>query len=472
MPLAVDLSGVAFGYDGANRVLSDVDLKIDEGEFVAIAGPNGGGKTTLVRLVLGLERPDCRRGAPLRRAGASLLAACGARLSRAALAGSGSTRRSPCARSCRPGRLAAAACWDRCAARDRAIVSQAIADVGLEAQADAQLAKLSGGQQQRAFVAKALAGEPSLLVLDEPTTGVDADAQEAFGALLSATSTRARRVTDALRLARVRRGRVGSRAGSCSFAAASSSTDTRASFPTCGTTLRTCMLEFEFMRIAFAAGIVVGLLAPAVGFFLVQRRMSLVGDGLGHAAFAGVAAGYLLGISPVATALVASVGGAVGDRVASVTSAYRRRPGARASLLHGARGRCRADLRSRDAWTRVSSRSCSARSLPSRTETWRSSRGSGSSVSRSSPSCTARSPASSSMRREPVSPASRSRRLNVIVAALVGVTVAALDADRRDPAHRGSHGAAGDRGQSRRPEHARGVPVSRWGSASRRRSPV
>jgi zinc transport system permease protein len=72
------------------------------------------------------------------------------------------------------------------------------------------------------------------------------------------------------------------------------------------------MLDTEFMRLAFAAGAVVGVLAPAVGFFLVQRNMSLVGDGIGHTAFAGVAAGYLLGISPVLTALVAAVGGAVG----------------------------------------------------------------------------------------------------------------------------------------------------------------
>jgi len=71
------------------------------------------------------------------------------------------------------------------------------------------------------------------------------------------------------------------------------------------------MFELEFMRLAFAAGAVVGLLAPAVGFFLVQRRMSLIGDGVGHTAFAGVALGYLVGISPVATALVASVAGAV-----------------------------------------------------------------------------------------------------------------------------------------------------------------
>ncbi|MDX6696995.1 MAG: zinc transport system permease protein [Solirubrobacteraceae bacterium] len=72
------------------------------------------------------------------------------------------------------------------------------------------------------------------------------------------------------------------------------------------------ILDAEFMRLALAAGAVVGVLAPAVGFFLVQRRMSLIGDGIGHAAFAGVAAGYLLGVSPVAAALVTSVAGAVG----------------------------------------------------------------------------------------------------------------------------------------------------------------
>jgi zinc transport system permease protein len=70
------------------------------------------------------------------------------------------------------------------------------------------------------------------------------------------------------------------------------------------------MLELEFMRHAFAAGAIIGLLAPAVGFFLVQRQMSLIGDGIGHVAFAGVAAGYLLGLPPVLTALVASMGGA------------------------------------------------------------------------------------------------------------------------------------------------------------------
>jgi zinc transport system permease protein len=71
------------------------------------------------------------------------------------------------------------------------------------------------------------------------------------------------------------------------------------------------MFDLEFMQLAFAAGAIVGLLAPAVGFFLVQRGMSLVGDGVGHVAFAGVAAGYLLDVSRTGLALAAAVGGAV-----------------------------------------------------------------------------------------------------------------------------------------------------------------
>ena len=71
------------------------------------------------------------------------------------------------------------------------------------------------------------------------------------------------------------------------------------------------IFESDFMRLALGAGAVVGVLAPAVGFFLVQRRQSLVGDGIGHVAFAGVAAGILLDVPPVLTALVAAVlGGA------------------------------------------------------------------------------------------------------------------------------------------------------------------
>jgi zinc transport system ATP-binding protein len=69
--------------------------------------------------------------------------------------------------------------------KDRHRIQEAIERVGLADRADSELRRLSGGQQQRALIAKALAGEPSLLALDEPTTGVDAESQEALGELLA-----------------------------------------------------------------------------------------------------------------------------------------------------------------------------------------------------------------------------------------------------------------------------------------------
>jgi len=68
----------------------------------------------------------------------------------------------------------------------------------------------------------------------------------------------------------------------------------------------------DYMQLALLAGLVVGLCAPLIGTFLVQKRMSLMGDGIGHVAFAGVAAGLLLGVFPIWTALIAAVAGAVG----------------------------------------------------------------------------------------------------------------------------------------------------------------
>jgi zinc transport system permease protein len=67
----------------------------------------------------------------------------------------------------------------------------------------------------------------------------------------------------------------------------------------------------DYMQLALLAGLVVGACAPLIGAFLVQKRMSLMGDGLGHVAFAGIAAGLLFGVWPIWTALVAAVAGAV-----------------------------------------------------------------------------------------------------------------------------------------------------------------
>src|SRR5512147_3004004 len=58
MPLAIELDAVSFGYRPGQKVLEGVDLRLAEGEFLAVAGPNGGGKSTLVRIVLGLGRPS------------------------------------------------------------------------------------------------------------------------------------------------------------------------------------------------------------------------------------------------------------------------------------------------------------------------------------------------------------------------------------------------------------------------------
>jgi ABC-type Mn2+/Zn2+ transport system ATPase subunit len=82
------------------------------------------------------------------------------------------------------GRLAAGGLIGPLRRRDRELAAEAIARVGLEEYADSPVRTLSGGMQQRAFIAKALAGEPSLLVLDEPTTGVDVESQDSLAALL------------------------------------------------------------------------------------------------------------------------------------------------------------------------------------------------------------------------------------------------------------------------------------------------
>ena len=187
MPLAstaVELRGVSFAYRRGAPVLSDVHLVVREGELVAIAGPNGGGKTTLVRIALGLEQPAAGEvllfGEPAR--GAAQRTALGylAQRSQLGLDAPATVREVVAAGRVGRGRLTG-----RLARADRRIVDSAIERVGLVAVARVPLAELSGGQQQRAFIAKALAGEPRLLVLDEPTVGVDVEAQEGLAALLA-----------------------------------------------------------------------------------------------------------------------------------------------------------------------------------------------------------------------------------------------------------------------------------------------
>ncbi|MBA2295723.1 MAG: metal ABC transporter ATP-binding protein [Actinobacteria bacterium] len=180
---AVELEEVSFAYGGGPPVLTGVSLAVEPGAFVGIAGPNGGGKTTLLRLVVGLERPVSGR---VRLHGLAPGARDGPRIGyvpqRAQLAsGTPVTVRE----MVETGRLALRGPLGPLRADDRQAVAAALERVGLAEHATVPLRTLSGGMQQRAFIARALAADPVLLALDEPTTGVDAESQESLAALLA-----------------------------------------------------------------------------------------------------------------------------------------------------------------------------------------------------------------------------------------------------------------------------------------------
>ncbi len=177
------LSSVSFAYEGTNA-LSDVSLAIEAGDTVSVVGPNGGGKTTLLKLILGLLRPtrgtvrlfgrpaeESRRRVgyvpqqvlydpqfPMQVEDVALMGRLGSRL---------------------------VGPWSR---RDRGAASAALDAVGLSGLEHRAFAELSGGQRQRVLIARALASEAELLLLDEPTSHVDRVAEEGLYALLGELS--------------------------------------------------------------------------------------------------------------------------------------------------------------------------------------------------------------------------------------------------------------------------------------------
>jgi zinc transport system ATP-binding protein len=182
--VAADEIVVAYG---GRPVLHGVTLRVAAGEVVAVLGANGSGKSTLIKAALGLLPP--RRGevrlfgTPLRRfrdwhrigyVPQRLDAGGGVPATVREVVASG--------RLARRGFLRGLLATNRAADRDA--VAAALADVGLTDRGNDPVGTLSGGQQQRVLIARALAGGPDLLVLDEPTAGVDAASQEAFAAAL------------------------------------------------------------------------------------------------------------------------------------------------------------------------------------------------------------------------------------------------------------------------------------------------
>jgi zinc transport system ATP-binding protein len=149
---------------GATPALNGVDFRIAEGEIVTLVGPNGSGKSTLVRALIGSLRPDAGQ----------VLRAPGLRIGYV------------------PQRLAVDATMPLSVARflslprrqTAAAVAQALARTGAEGLQDRQLAGLSGGQLQRVLLARALLAEPQILILDEPTQGLDQPGAAAFYRLI------------------------------------------------------------------------------------------------------------------------------------------------------------------------------------------------------------------------------------------------------------------------------------------------
>ncbi|HSE08632.1 MAG TPA: metal ABC transporter ATP-binding protein [Nocardioidaceae bacterium] len=170
---------------GGRPVLRGIDLTVHKGEVVTLLGANGSGKSTLVRSLLGLV-PVVRGeislfGTPLprfsdwRRVGfvpQRVSATSGVPASVWEVVASGRLSRRPFLRPLRKA--------------DKSAIRDAIAAVGLTDRSGDGCSTLSGGQQQRALIARALAGQPDLFVLDEPTAGVDLQSQQAFADALAA----------------------------------------------------------------------------------------------------------------------------------------------------------------------------------------------------------------------------------------------------------------------------------------------
>ncbi|MFB7852513.1 ABC transporter ATP-binding protein [Streptomyces sp. NPDC056053] len=168
---AVDLTGVvrSFGRAGRTvRAVDGIDLSIDRGETVALLGRNGAGKSTTIGLLLGLDEPDTGRVRVLGRSAQQAV--------RAGLVGAMLQDGQPIQRvTVRELVAFVASTYPK-----PMPVPEALALAGLGEYADRRVDKLSGGQVQRVRFAVALAGNPELIVLDEPTAALDVEARRAF----------------------------------------------------------------------------------------------------------------------------------------------------------------------------------------------------------------------------------------------------------------------------------------------------
>lgn len=165
-------------------ILENISLQIKRGEYTALIGPNGGGKTTLIRILLGLKKADSGEirlfGVPQKhfkeweRIGYVPQRAAQVDLNFPATV----------LEVVKMGRIARLGLFGRESEADRQAVEEAMKKMDVANLKDKLIGMLSGGQRQRVMIARALASEPEVLILDEPNTGVDVVSQQRFYALL------------------------------------------------------------------------------------------------------------------------------------------------------------------------------------------------------------------------------------------------------------------------------------------------
>ncbi len=171
----IEIKNVSFSY-GKEVVLENINLNIHKGDYLGIIGPNGGGKTTLLKLILGLLKPQ-----------KGMIYLSSLPIGYVAQKVTNFDNNFPI--SVRDvvsqGRIADRGLIHRLTSDDWKTVDQAIDLVGLSAYKDRLIGDLSGGQQQRVFIARAITGRHQhVIILDEPTAGVDKNSQENFYSLL------------------------------------------------------------------------------------------------------------------------------------------------------------------------------------------------------------------------------------------------------------------------------------------------
>jgi zinc transport system ATP-binding protein len=169
---------------GGRVVLKDITLSVGRGEFLAVLGPNGSGKTTLLRTILGQIQPISGRVLTFQQPPEQLA---GERRRLGYVPQIESTDRNfpihvqDLVMMGRYGRLGL---FRRPGRSDGEAVVRAMSQVGIESLSNRPIGELSGGERHRAYLARALAGDPELLLLDEPTAGVDVAATEGLYQLL------------------------------------------------------------------------------------------------------------------------------------------------------------------------------------------------------------------------------------------------------------------------------------------------